>query len=56
MSEKFWSNNWEGRPRVLDSEIGSYPSDSINKKTCKSTNTILKSALGLNSLSPNHEI
>ena len=50
LSDKFWFDkmitNWEGRPRILDPEIGSHPSDSINKKACQTTQHYFEISLG----------
>ena len=45
LSEKFNFKNWEGRPRILDHEIGSHPADSI-KKACHNTQHYSEISLG----------
>ena len=42
---KFSFKNWEGRPRILDHEIGSLTSDSI-KKACQTTQHYSEISLG----------
>ena len=42
----FCFKNWEGRPRIQDPEIGSHPSDSVNKKAFQTTQHFSEISLG----------